>query len=98
MSPSANPLVVSGLRFMPASHAEAAGGLLGYASFLLNGRVRVDGVAVRRKLGGGLTLAWPARTDASGKRHPYLRPIDHAARLDLERQVLAALGLPGAAP
>jgi hypothetical protein len=92
-------LTVSGLRFAPATAEDSTLGLLGFASFLLNDRVRVDGVAVRRKLGGGLTLAWPARTDADGRRHPYLRPIDDETRRALEADVFAALGLaPEAAP
>jgi len=91
-------LRISGLRFAPAALQDSALGLLGFASFLLNDRVRVDGVVVRKTLDGRLTLAWPARTDANGRRHQYLRPIDDSTRLDLEAQVLAALGLGGGAP
>ena len=88
-------LRISGLRLSPATAEDSARGLLGFVSFLLNDRVRVDGVAVRRKLDGGLTLAWPARTDTEGRRHPLVRPIDDAARRDLEAQVLAALRMQG---
>jgi len=92
-------LAVTGLRYSPAAPSEATSGLLGFCSFLIDGRLRVDGIAVRRKLGGELTLAWPARTDADGRRHPYLRPIDEATRRALEADVFAALGLaPEAAP
>ena len=91
-------LRISGLRFESASSTDVANGLLGWCSFLLNDRVRVDGVAVRRTRERRLTLSWPARTDADGRRHPYLRPIDDEARRDLEQQVLGALGLPGGAP
>ena len=86
-------LRISGLRFSPASRDDSALGLLGWCSFLLNDRVRVDGVGVRRTREGRLALSWPARTDADGRRHPLVRPIDQEARLDLEAQVLAALGL-----
>lgn len=91
-------LRVSEVRYSPASRDDSALGLLGYASFLINGAVRVDGVAVRRSLAGRLILAWPARTDAAGKRHAYLRPISDEARLALEEQVLSALGMAGGAP
>jgi len=88
-------LRVSGLRFSPASRDDSALGLLGWCSFLLNDRVRVDGVAVRRTREGRLALSWPARTDMAGERHPLVRPIDDATRRDLEAQVLSALGVQG---
>ena len=91
-------LKVSGLRFSAATPADADGGLIGFVSFLIDGRLRVDGVAVRRKLGGGLTLAWPARTDADGRRHPFVRPIDDATRRAVEAAVFRELGItPGKA-
>ena len=91
-------LVVSGVRYSPARPSDVDAGLLGFTSFLLNSEIRVDGVGVRRARDGRLLLSWPARTDADGRRHPYLRPIDDNARRDLEQQVLSALGLRGAAP
>ena len=91
-------LTISGLRFSPATRDDSARGLLGFTSFLLNDAVRIDGVGVRRTAQGRLTLSWPAREDAAGKRHPLVHPIHHAARLDLEGQVLAALRVIGAAP
>ena len=91
-------VAVSDLRFSPASRDDAALGLLGFVSFLIDGRLGVDGVAVRRRLGGGLTLSWPARTDANGHRHPYLRPVGEAARREIEAQVLEALSLAGRLP
>jgi len=91
-------LVVSEPRFMPATAAEAATGLLGWASVLLDGSVRIDGLAVRRKLDGGLTLAWPARTDRLGQRHPLVRPVTNAARRALESDIFRALGLGGGRP
>jgi len=90
-------LTVSGLRFSHATSDDHVTGLLGFVSFLINGRLRVDGVAVRRKLDGALTLSWPTRSDADGRRHPLVHPIDDDARRDLEAQVLGAL-LAGGAP
>jgi hypothetical protein len=84
-------LCISGLRFSPAKRDESATGLLGWCSFLLNGCVHIDGVAVRRTTRGSLALSWPTRTDGRGRQHPLLRPIDDAARRNLEAQVLAAL-------
>jgi len=91
-------LYVSGLHLLPASPDDSALGVLGFASFLINDRLRIDGVGVRRTRDGRLALSWPARTDRAGERHPLVRPIDDGTRLDLEAQVLAALGLGGDAP
>ena len=91
-------LHVSAIHFEPAGRTDTVTGLLGWCSFLLNNRVQVDGVAIRRKLDGGLTLSWPARTLADGRRRPCVHPINNDARRDLEAQVLSALRLQEAAP
>lgn len=79
------------MEILPAPPEEDARGLLGFVSFLIDGWLRVDGVAVRRKLDGELTLSWPARTDREGKRHPYMRPIDDASRRAVEDAVFAEI-------
>ncbi len=89
-------LRVSEIRFVPATAADHTAGLLGFASFLLNDAVRVDGVTLRRTLAGALTLAWPAREDRFGQRHALIKPITDAARRDVERQVFEQLGIGGA--
>jgi len=76
------------VRFESGDH-----GLLGWASFELYGHVRLDGVAVRRTRDGRLTLAFPERRDATGRRHPVVRPLNDEARREIEQQVFAALGL-----
>ena len=82
--------VVSGVRYTPASQDQVRDGLLGYVSFLLDGRVRLDGITVRRTAAGEVRLSFPAKRTRSGDR-PYIRPIDDATREAIERQVFAAL-------
>ena len=90
---------LAGLRFSPASRDDAAGGLLGFCSFVLPAYgLRLDGIGVRRTLQGRLTLSYPRRDDASGERHWLVRPIDSASREIMERAVLSQLGLAGGAP
>ena len=80
-----------------ATPSDIGAGLLGWVSFDLDGLLRVDGVALRRRLDGRLTLSFPCRKGRAGDSHPYLRPLDAQARAIIERQVFAALGLDGSA-
>ena len=83
--------MVSNVRFTPAPDHLVPTGLLGWASFLIDGQVRISGVSVRRTQRGKLTLSYPIKDDGYGQRWPYVQPINDAARVDLERQVLSAL-------
>jgi hypothetical protein len=83
---------VSAVEFRHAHHADQQRGLLGWASFVLDDAVLVDGVALRRTRAGRLVLSFPDR------RHPRLRPVDDEARRAIERQVFAALDAQGVAP
>ena len=72
--------------------------MLGYVSFLIDGEVRIDGVAVRRTAKGALALSFPERPTKGGPR-PIIRPISDAARRNVEAQVFRELGLEeGATP
>lgn len=85
------PLELSDLRFSSAGPREFAVGLLGWLSFVLNGVLRVDGVAVRRTMDGRMSLSFPERVAQDGRRHPIVRPIDGHARAALEAAVIDAL-------
>ena len=74
-----------------ASDAEVRTGLLGYLS-LFYGDLILDSIVLRRTADGRLALAFPARTDRSGHRHPYFRPADDATRRAIERRILGQLG------
>ncbi len=87
--------LVSGVRFAPAGARDRASGLLGWASFVLGGIVRLDGVSVRRTRRGDLALSFPSRTGSSGQRFPFIRPLGDQIRRDLERQVIDAIDLGG---
>ena len=82
--------MIRSVRFIPASDAEAERGLLAYVK-LEFGPLILDGVTLRRTLDGRLTLGWPERSDRQGNRHPLMRPISDAARLELENAVLREL-------
>ena len=82
---------VSEIRFHRAADQDVGTGLLAYVSFLLDGRIRLDGVTVRRTRDGDLTLVFPERRDSAGRRHPLVRPLDNETRRAIEQQVFAAL-------
>jgi hypothetical protein len=69
---------------------EERSGLLGYLS-IFYGDLVLDGITLRRTADGNLTLSFPARTDRSGNRHAYFRPVDDAARRRIEREILKGM-------
>jgi hypothetical protein len=86
-------IALSDVRYVPAASADAARGLLGFVSLTVDGTLRLDGIALRRRLSGELALSFPTRTDRAGKKHAYIRPVDDAARRAIEADVIGALGL-----
>lgn len=87
------PLAITSAGLTPASPTEARTGLLGWVTAVVNDAIMIDGVTLRRTQDGRLALSYPSRTDARGRRHHVVRPIDDAARREIERQVLERLGL-----
>jgi hypothetical protein len=69
---------------------EVSTGLLGYLS-VRYGDLVLDGIVLRRTAAGRLALSFPARTDRTGQKHPFVRPIDAAARQAIEAALLAQL-------
>jgi DNA-binding cell septation regulator SpoVG len=84
-------LRVSDLRYTPARRAQRDGGLYGFASFVLDGAIHFDCVAVRRTQAGRWSLSFPERRDAHGVVRTYVRPFTNAARDAITTQVIAAL-------
>ena len=84
---------ISSVRLTPARERDIQSGLLGYVTCVINGVIRLDGIALRQTRDGRPTLSYPSRSDAGGQRHPFVRPITDAARRELEAQVFGALGL-----
>ncbi len=89
-SPS-DTLRVSEVRFSPATRADRAAGLMGWITFVLNGALKIDSVTLRRTRDGRLTLSYPSRRDRRGHEHFVIAPLGDEARVEIEKQVLAAL-------
>ena len=51
----------------------------------------VEGVTLPKDVEGRLGLSWPERTDRVGRLHLYIRPIDDAARREIEDEVVREL-------
>ena len=85
---------ISQVRFQATESGDRETGLMGFISLLLNGGIRIDGITLRKTRAGHLALSFPARSDAEGRMHPVVHPINNATRIEIERQVLNAL--PGA--
>jgi hypothetical protein len=83
--------VVTAVRLTRAHAQDQARGLLGWVSFVVDGALLLDGVAIRRTKRGALSLSFPEPVDARGKRRKPVRPLDQAARRAFEQQVLGQL-------
>jgi len=91
----ASPLAPIGrVSFTAAPPSELRSGLVGFVCCDLAGLVRLDGIAVRRTLGGELRLSFPSRRDRAGREHHVVRPLDSEAREAIETSVFEALRLP----
>ena len=88
-----DPLRVELISFSSAAPELKATGLLGWVRCALNGRLELDGLALRRTDGGRFYVSFPERADSAGRRHALVRPLDDEARRDIEAQILAASGL-----
>jgi DNA-binding cell septation regulator SpoVG len=82
--------MITAVRFTASSDAEAQRGLLAYVK-LEFGPFIFDGITLRRHADGRLGLTYPERTDRAGRRHPLVRPVDDAARREIEEAVLREL-------
>lgn len=82
------PVRVSEVRFVPASERDQRLGVLGYTSFILDGRIRIDGAAVRETLKRRLVLSFPTKVGRRGVEHSYIRPINTPTR-----EAIEAIGL-----
>ena len=87
---------VSDVRFVEATEADRAAGLLGWVSCRY-GDLVLDGNALRRTLDGRYLLTFPSKK-VRGREWPYIRPVDDQARRRIERAVFEALGLLGVKP
>ncbi|MBK9386494.1 MAG: septation protein SpoVG family protein [Planctomycetes bacterium] len=78
--------------FTPGTDQDRLSGLLGFVAVIIDALLVIDGIAVRRTRSGSLTLSFPAPTSTSGRRRELVRPVDAAAREQVERAVLEAIG------
>ncbi len=83
----------STIRFSPARAADHSTGLLGFVTCQVGGLL-LDGIAVRRTRDDRITLSYPR---GRGKCPP-VRPVNDAARVAIEREVLGAIDLGALAP
>jgi DNA-binding cell septation regulator SpoVG len=83
-------LAISNVRFTPGSRSDADRGLLGYISCVIDDRLYLDGITLRKTAAGRLALSFPERRTASGA-YPYMRPVDAPARRDIEQAIFRAI-------
>jgi len=70
---------------------ENPGGLLGWASCVVNGAVYLNNIAIRRARDGGLMLAYPGKRSRSDQKYFYFNPITREAHQALDQAILGQL-------
>ena len=83
---------ITNIQFTAADRNDLETGLLGWISCILDGRLQLDGISLRRTRDGRQTLSFPARRDGIGRQRYFYRPLDNHTREQIERQVFDALG------
>jgi DNA-binding cell septation regulator SpoVG len=81
---------ISDVRFTHGSSADIESGLLGYIACVIDDRLYLDGITLRRTATGRLALSFPERRTASGS-YPYMRPVNGPARRDIEQAIFRAI-------
>ena len=71
------------------------GGLLGWASCVLNGTFLLDSITIRRSLEGEIVLAFPRSKSRRGAQYHYFRPITRDAYEQVRVAIVSRLLLPG---
>jgi DNA-binding cell septation regulator SpoVG len=77
--------------FIEASPIGEIDGKLGWVRVAFDGGFEIDGIRLHRTARGRLALAFPSRRDGAGRRRYFVRPVDDATRIAIERQVLDEL-------
>jgi hypothetical protein len=93
---TSRPLVAD-IRFTEASAPFKSKGLLGWVCAKY-GDLQLDGLRVLRTEDRRHMLGFPSHVDANGVSHAYYRPLDQAARDEIEAQVLGELRRRGKLP
>lgn len=66
-------------------------GLRGWIRCTLNGALVLDGISLRRTADGRQAISFPARTDANGRQHFFIRPTGDGMRREIEARILGPL-------
>lgn len=72
------------IRFVP----DGRDGLVGWASLVIDGAIRLNDLALRRGQGGDIYVTFPARLSPSGERRYRFHPISRAAAAHLEAAIV----------
>jgi DNA-binding cell septation regulator SpoVG len=74
---------------------EPRGGLIGWASCVLNRTLFLDSIAVFRKEDGEFSLSFPKKMSERGAEYHFFKPITHAAYEQILTAIVKRLNLAG---
>ena len=65
---------------------------IAWASFVIDGTIRVSNVAIFQDGDGGYRTEFPSRVGRHGQRYHHVRPIDQRTRSRIDEAILSELG------
>lgn len=83
------PIRVDFIRCFPVPQYLRNQGMRCFANVVIDGRLRVDGLVVRRTLEGKNIVTWPERRDGQRRPHTIVTVIGTESRQVVEDAVLA---------
>ena len=87
------PVTITEVKIRLADKPE--GGLIGWASCVLNGTFLLDRIAIYRNENGKITIFFPSAKSRRGNRYPYFRPLTHAVYEETRKAIVSRLILLG---
>lgn len=89
------PIRVDQIRCFPVPQHLRAQGMRCFANIVIDGRLGVDGLVVRRTLAGENVVTWPERRDGQRRPHAIVTVLGVESRRVVEDAVLASARLGG---
>jgi DNA-binding cell septation regulator SpoVG len=90
-----DPIRITDVHFFRAGQVSRRSGVLGWVTFTIDGTLVFAGTTVRLTRDGQYRLSFPEQTDRNGRDHHIVRPLDDAARREVEALVMAELNRQG---
>jgi len=85
------PVRITNVRFTVAPPCDQTKGVVAWVQLVFDETLILDGITVRRDRSGRAYIAFPARSDACGRKHPFVRPVTEIVHKEIEALIVRAI-------